>query len=93
MKAKLLFFAFFYLRLFFRIVIFQWVTVDSNKKFPPARRNPLWLQNARASRPGTMFVGAVGQLSAIEFLIAEILAEISSLRKKMSINLELLQSE
>ena len=39
-----------------------------------------------ARRARIMFVGAVADLSAIEFLIAEIIAEVSSLRKKMSIN-------
>jgi hypothetical protein len=89
----LLLFAFFYLRLFFRIVTFQWVTADSNKNFSFARGDPFWLQNARASRPGMMFVGAVAELSAIEFLIGEIIAEVSSLRKKMSIILEFSQPE
>jgi hypothetical protein len=37
-----------------------------------------------------MFVGAVAELSAIEFLIAEIIAEVSSLRKKMSIEFGIL---
>jgi hypothetical protein len=48
--------------------------------------NPLWLQNARASRPAIRFVGAVAKFSAIKFLIAEIIAEVSSLRKIMSID-------
>ena len=34
-------FTFFYLRLFFRIVTFQWVTADSNKKNPPRLWRPL----------------------------------------------------
>jgi hypothetical protein len=38
----------------------------------------------RAHRAVIRFVGAVAELSAIEFLIAEIIAEVSSLRKKMS---------
>jgi hypothetical protein len=42
----------------------------------------------RAHRAVIRFVGAVAELSAIEFLIAEIIAEVSSLRKKMSINFE-----
>jgi hypothetical protein len=74
-------------------VTFQWVTADWSKNFPPFRENPFWLQNARPSRPVRMFVGAVAELSAIEFLIAKIITEVSSLRKKMSINLELPQSE
>ena len=77
-------FVFFYLRLFFRIVTFQLVTADSSKNFSPARGNPLWLQNARASRPVIMFSAWVAELSAIEFFIAEIIAQASSLRKKMS---------
>ena len=44
----------------------------------------------RASRPVIRFVGAVPELSAIEFLIAEIIAEVSSLCKKMSINFGIL---
>jgi hypothetical protein len=70
----LLLFVFFYLRLFFRIVTFQQVTADSNKNFSAARGNPFRLQNARASRPLIMFVGAFAELSAIEFFIAEIIA-------------------
>jgi hypothetical protein len=34
----LAFFAFIYLRLFFRIETFQWVTADSNKKTSPSSR-------------------------------------------------------
>jgi len=47
---------------------------------------PVLVVNARASRPAIRLVGAVAELSAIEFLIAEIIAEVSSLCKKMSIN-------
>jgi hypothetical protein len=35
MKINVSKIAFFYLRLFFPIEIFQWVTADSNKKIPP----------------------------------------------------------
>jgi hypothetical protein len=65
-------------------VTFQWVTADWSKNFRPARGNSLWLQNARALRPVIRFVGAVAKLSAIELLIAKIIAGVSSLRKKMS---------
>jgi hypothetical protein len=48
------------------------------------------LQKRAPIAPVKGFVGAVAEVSAIEFLIAEIIAEVSSLRKKMSINFGIL---
>jgi hypothetical protein len=54
------------------------------QNFSARPRKPVLVVNARASRPVIRFVGAVVELAAIEFLIAEIIAGVSSLRKKMS---------
>jgi hypothetical protein len=72
-------------------VTFQWVTADSNKNFRPLAGTRFGAK-ARASRSVISLVGAVAELSAIELLIAAIIAQVSSLRKKTSINLELSQS-
>ena len=58
------------------------------QNFPPLVGKPVLVVDAHASRPNLMFVGALAEFSAIESLIAEIIAEVSSLRKKMSMNLE-----
>ena len=57
------------------------------QNFPPRSWKPVLVVNARASRPARKVVRGA-ELSGIEFLIADIVNRVSSLRNKMSMNLE-----
>jgi hypothetical protein len=70
----LLFFAFVYLRLFFRIETFQCVMADTNRNFLLSRLAPVLVAKQGA------------KLVTVEFVITETIALVSSLRKKMSPN-------
>jgi hypothetical protein len=59
------------------------------QKFFPLVGKPVLVANAHRAR-SSVSQAWVAQLSAIEFLIAEIIAQVSSLRKKMSINFGIL---
>jgi hypothetical protein len=56
---------------------------DSNENSAPALGNPFWLSMRPRAR-ATAVLGSVAKLSAIEFLVT--IAEVSSLRKEMSID-------
>jgi hypothetical protein len=53
------------------------------QKFSPLSWKPVLVVNARASRLARRLVGAVAELSGIEFLIAERIAEVSFLHNKL----------
>jgi hypothetical protein len=72
-------------------LVFPWPNLDfsmgyseSKEKIRPTLGKPVLVANARASHLARRLVGAVAGLSRIEFLIAEIIAAVSSLRNEMS---------